>query len=89
MNLTGTIRNINGAVISSVNIDVDTSGMFLTRRDNLALCASEPSQHEIDMHGHKEVEKAKADDSYIKQAFDYEAFRYGWADLMIAASGEE
>lgn len=66
-----------------VDLNVDTIEL---RRDYLALQAPKPTDHDVKLHGHNETAKAKANDSYIMQSFDYEKFRYDWADKMIAAS---
>ena len=84
MKITGIIRNVNGDVIS--HVDIDIPDVFLTRRDQLALAAPGPPEYTERDHGMVEKQKAKNDDKYIMKAFSIMEWQYHWADKMIAAS---
>jgi hypothetical protein len=65
-----------------------TQYLISCRRDQLALAA--PPSGDLAKRVFESHERflAEADDRYIRQAFDEEAWKYEWADKMIAASGE-
>ena len=85
MEITGSV-SYPGAGLS-FKLDVPDR-LFLTRRDRLALAAPNPSDMEVNNHNTREYGKAQKNDTYIRQEFDYLAWKYTWADRMIAASGE-